>query len=826
MAIVSVLATGCSSNDDSMASTPSKITGTVAKGIVINGIVTAYALDASGGETQVGTAITDDKGFYSITLDESYDNSLPIKIKLKPGTNTTMLCDSSAGCGTGIEPGDSIPLAEDSNFELTAISTSVADGETAVASVTPFTNMAASIITNGGVVSDAAVLAATSKISYYAGVPITTTQPVNIAEDLASGTADQQEYTIMLAALAKQVFKDKDSDGEIDIADVIANLEAFNTDAEDEDLGDGGLSLTALYADAATELADAGDIIGTADEITNKLTAQAVTAANNGGVIPFAETTGENPDEVVQAKAFVSEVRTWANSLQDLESPADVFLEEAKTINNTLDSNGKAVFEIAAQSIEAVVKEIDRSIDADGAIASPIPLVDDNGATVGMITLTDNSTAGVTSIAMEATNLSGVDVSGNIGVNSDLDASTFAAGDFVFNFAGTASNSSTRITLEDASFTMTLTEDFVRDQDSVNETNPGGMGLAGKLTVEALNSSGASTGDKISANAEVKFVGLDSSVGNSLANDMNLSLLKLALNDLSVTNTEGSTAGLSASIVMDNAASFDTLTYLNSDSTIKDRFNNDYAFADFDVSAAKTEFGIDTFQSYYYGYYRQVGLNSFYLGNNQPVFNNTINGSTIIDQGVGTCARGLDSSNNSVNFYCIKDQDVSDLNTQIAEKYSGYNSINSVTLKEFHYNDFNGGDLYGYAEIELKDMETAESFLQATINITGKVDLAEHPEAVLSITANKTGFKDGNLTATLAYAGKSLSLTATTAGGDEENTDASLSFSNADGVAMTISKADDWTSGNVTVGNSEVGTIEDLNGSLIMRYNDGTFESL
>ena len=43
---------------------------------------------------------------------------------------------------------------------------------------------------------------------------------------------------------------------------------------------------------------------------------------------------------------------------------------------------------------------------------------------------------------------------------------------------------------------------------------------------------------------------------------------------------------------------------------------------------------------------------------------------------------------------------------------------------------------------------------------------------------------------------------------------------------MTIVGNEDFTTGNVTVSGKEVGNIEDLNGGLIMRYNDGTFESL
>lgn len=818
LAIVSVLATGCSSGGSSdavnsdgnmdttpVAATPSKITGTVAKGIVIKGIVKAYALAANGTETLIGSGITDDKGFYSITIDDSYDNSQPIKIKLTPGTETTMLCDATAGCGTGVGPGEPVSIPEGSGFQLTAISASVADGATAKASVTPFTSMAETIVTkSGGDIDNAAVAAATSKIkNLLGGLDPSQIDPVDItnATDLSAANDEQQQYTVMLSALADQAFSDTSNDG-VTLDDVIANLKTFNTDVEDDIPGNNGFNIVELYKDAV-DIAEATDGISTETIAETKDdNAVGVLAEANNGEFPLISTTDENLDDIAKAKAFVTEVRTWATALQDLESPADVFLDEAKTISDTLGSNGKAVFEIAAQSIDAVIKEIDRSLDADETIAPSITLMD-NGAAVGNIMLTDNSDddANTTSIAMEATDLSGVAISGSIGVNSSLDATTFSAGDFTFNFSGTASNSSTKITLEDAAFTMTLAEDVVRGQDS-NESPVDGMAVAGQLTAETLEN-GVATGDKIVANAEIKLVKLDENAGPSLKNDMDLNIEKIALNNLSVTNAAGSTSGLSVSLMMNNATSFDAVSFLSYEPVVNWGLSDDFEPSDINFDQTKEAFSLNTIsylQYYKYSYY----ANNTYTENYQ------------------TCAEGYAENGSFVQYSCLAG-DAGNLIPQITPQYSDYNYVNTVTLQDFY---FDGYRIYGSVELELDDMETAESFLDATLNITGRIDLADHANAVLSITANKTGFKDGTLTGTLAYDGKILSLNATTAGGEVENTDGSLSFSNADGVAMTVTETSDWKSGTVTVGNSEVGTIEDLNGALIMRYNDGTFESL
>lgn len=61
--------------------------------------------------------------------------------------------------------------------------------------------------------------------------------------------------------------------------------------------------------------------------------------------------------------------------------------------------------------------------------------------------------------------------------------------------------------------------------------------------------------------------------------------------------------------------------------------------------------------------------------------------------------------------------------------------------------------------------------------------------------------------------------------GDEDDT--SLNFTNADGAAMMLVGSSDDISGNVTVNDNEVGTIEESDrGIMTIYYNDGTFESL
>ena len=810
LAVISVLATGCgSSNSDPVEETLSKVKGSAVKGIVKNGLITAYALDSSGepvGEP-VGTAETDDVGKYELTLNDSYDGTSPLLIELKASQGdevadtdkTLMVCDATDGCGT-TNFGDDISL-HGTDFVLKTVSPAVASAATPVtAAITPFTSMAAAnVLESGEAVTDASVLAATSKISQIVGVNIASTEPVNIDGDLASGDADQQQYTIMLAALAKQAFKESgNNDGVVDIADAIANLATFNTDAEDDAIGDGGLSLTDLYDDVATEVVNAGDALSDAAQISTFTDSLEETIASNNGVLTPAPTTGENPTEVAQAKAFVGEVRDWATKLETLESPTNALLDEAGVISDTLDANSEAVLEIFAMALAAVVDELGAALDDERDVADSIELMD-NDESIGTISLVDTSTDSATTITMTASDLNGVSAAGKISINSSLTAETFEAGDVTLSLTGSASNSDIALSLNDASFTISLAETLSIGEDGDGgEPSFAGIALAGKLAAESRDN-GTITNEKITADVEIKLVTLDvDDTGPSLNNDQNFNLEKIALTNLTVTNDEGSTAGLSASIVINNATSFDAISYLNGDSVVEKSFDLD----EFDLTSASQAFGITKFNYLeYYPYGTWYGNN--YLS------------------GPHTCAHGEAADFSYVEYSCLQG-DVG-LGATISPMYDNYKHVSNVSLKHFNYN---GYYFYGYVELEVDDMETAESFLDATISLTGKVNLASDSEAVLSITANKTGIDAGDLTASLAYDGKSLMLTANTTSDEDDLSDASLSFRNADGTAMTIVGDEDFATGNVTVSGKEVGTIEDLNGALIMRYNDGTFESL
>jgi len=80
----------------------------------------------------------------------------------------------------------------------------------------------------------------------------------------------------------------------------------------------------------------------------------------------------------------------------------------------------------------------------------------------------------------------------------------------------------------------------------------------------------------------------------------------------------------------------------------------------------------------------------------------------------------------------------------------------------------------------------------------------------------------------LGYDGKSMQIQANTTNATEVGTSGNLSFENADGVIMKLNVASgNAVSGTVTVDDKDVGIIEESSsGIVLIRYNDGTFESL
>ncbi|MCI4410590.1 MAG: hypothetical protein JHC38_02830, partial [Thiotrichales bacterium] len=117
----------------------SSLSGTAAKGIIKQGLVTAEELVGTTWVTR-GTATTDNNGDYTLTM-SGYTNGV-VRVTVTPTANTLMVCDAPSGCinanGGSIAFGADTTLPTD--FSMKAIVPPVTATES-VAYITPLTDM-------------------------------------------------------------------------------------------------------------------------------------------------------------------------------------------------------------------------------------------------------------------------------------------------------------------------------------------------------------------------------------------------------------------------------------------------------------------------------------------------------------------------------------------------------------------------------------------------------------------------------------------------------------------------------------------------------------
>lgn len=135
---------------------------------------------------------------------------------------------------------------------------------------------------------------------------------------------------------------------------------------------------------------------------------------------------------------------------------------------------------------------------------------------------------------------------------------------------------------------------------------------------------------------------------------------------------------------------------------------------------------------------------------------------------------------------------------------------------------------------------SSTNFPDATLTMVFTADLADLPEAQLTIVVNSTGFDDtdedllGNVSITISHGGVTTRLVLS-----EESTDDTVTYTltatNQDGAQLVLtgtaptsdeSNVSDF-SGTISVGSTQVGSLSELgDGILKISYNDGTFETV
>lgn len=790
--------TACGGGGSSTSSTPPTPTartlgGASSKGIVKQGVVTAYELKADGSkiDTPVGNAVTDDKGVYSLTLSSSYTDGA-ILIELTADSATKLKCDALSGCGA-TNYGEWMDAPTD--FKMTAIAPPTSTGDTVKVQVTPYSHMAAKAaqmeMSNGTSPADA-VSQAVTQMNGIVGVNILTTPPVDITDTaaIAGATPEQQQYALFNAAFA-DVIAASGGDMQAVLDDYAAEFEDGDFDA-----GNADVNLNTLIAQVDAQLMDPENADldqETKDDVGGVIAILEQEVGDDGSYDP-APTDDTAKTEVEKAKGLVQETRTWLTSFSELKSPAEVFAGDAQAVAEALGQNSGAVLESSMGAVTAILNNTLSKIKAGGSIPESSTISGPNGS---ILTRTWKATP-TTEFTLSTENLNGVKFSYTVTLDkplADLASEASLVGQTITGkIVGNSSNADISITL-DAQLAMGFKAGVTEPYPLVETLSfNGGIKLA-------KQTSGVLTGDEVAGAAQIAFVSLNPGVaeGWRASDDFSfsqLSLSRLKLGDMTVKTAAGSSAGFAVDLRVDNAATFDSISFLQGGNEIwiskwyedQDLLGLDAMKPEnisylwdahyapqglpWDMDAQASWYGIDDMN--YEQYVSIPGLSLEKQAQAQAIFDATWQPSQWV----------VGSSNWQID-------------------YSPY------------------GGTYVSGLLQLDKRESAEYFLDASLSLTGKLALAGHPEATASMLFDRTAQNAATASVMLSYNGHMLDIDVSKS--EDAPGTGTLEVSNTtSGAKLTVNAIDGQTSGTVTVDGKQVGTITDG----ILRYNDGTFESL
>ena len=774
--------------------------GTVDKGIIQSGTVTAEELDDNGNVIQsVGTAQTDANGEYTLEIGDAYGGGVVRLTLTADGTTTKMICDVQPDC-SGTPYGEAITL--DSSFSMTALLPAVQDGASVSAQITPFSHMAASLVSAGtdGFTADA-VNNAISEISQMVGVDILNVSPVDITDATSVDTSSSNEliYSVFTAGVGALMFEAADlttglqqlaetfADGLFDSSDpvsIIDIIDAVDLQADylqtaypEVDL----LLLDQVLATIESELEDSdGD--GILDEYDPEPTDTATLTA------------------LEQAKGLVSEVRTLVTSIEELESPASLFQGELEATKTILSNNTEVLLKFAGRAIETVVYEIgvlaqtgDLALDTEFTA----DIYNKEGVLEGQVlfTLTASDTGGLV-IELTVVDAAGVDM--NLTLDSNVPAAefvsfeTFTQSEFVCTALGSVQNAETTIELMNTNIVISYesASAFTPDPDSpfdlIGDPNLTSMQFAGEIQIVDSETTSSFTG-----NTTIELVELNADYAFDSTDPNPLSLSEITLDGVIATSTDSFSTNLG--LTVNNAATFDTFAFLEQEPAlwVDEREPGDtVGFSSYP--------SIDGYSLLLGGYESTLDQTCFYVSELvQPI-----------------CEPG----------------DVLDTYSYFLLKYPNAFSISNYAVwydAVGMYDAIDSTGYYGYVEFE--DFESADSYVEATLTTTLNLALEGYPETTAIITVDRTELDKGSAIVTLTHDGNSITFNAELA--DPEDADVyatSITVTNPDGAALVVTLMTDTDpiSGELTVDDVVVGTLYEVDGVLLIRYEDGSFETL
>jgi hypothetical protein len=559
------------------------VSGAAVKGVLKNAKVTVYELNDSGDRIgEVGAATTNDDGEYEAALTSAYQGGLlEIEVTSIPG-QTRMVCDASA-CGT-VQKGQDFELP--SGFKLSAIAAKEEGAAKVSAPVTAWSTMAANRAkakaATGGNIAEASK-EANFKVQQVVGFDPSKVVAKDV-NNLDGASSDEQQAAVMNAVVAEIVFSGADASASTD--DYIAKLDKFTRAIENDDsFGDAEDGFRVVEVAEATEKTLETVQVTDATAVSKLQKQQEVFSdpENSEGV----STPDYDPDLVVgdtatQAekiesfKTFVASVRSWATSIEALDTAQLGAVVDVETIQ-TVFSEGpvtslKLAQEIVNQSLDQVTltpAEMGELLETGNTKQI---FILDNGVEVGtaVLSVTDESGVKINVIGQMTGEANTNFLPFNLTIKTNLPVSAFdltteniksllANSEVVISGAVENGSGQAIARLNDVTARLQLanaliagTEGFVTDNQVIQAFV--GASLSGNVELFA------ETGESFSGNVEAQLTKL--AKNRFVLNDTPVSIRKLRVAG-TFTAAAGETFDASATLNVNNASEFDTLAWLD-----------------------------------------------------------------------------------------------------------------------------------------------------------------------------------------------------------------------------------------------------------------------
>jgi hypothetical protein len=311
-----------------------------------------------------------------------------------------------------------------------------------------------------------------------------------------------------------------------------------------------------------------------------------------------------------------------------------------------------------------------------------------------------------------------------------------------------------------------------------------GVELSGGMTIEDTTTDTSFTGT-----ASVSLVALGADYAADANDPKPISLSAISLDG--VFADPGNRFSASVAVTVNNAALFDTLSLLEYESEM---WVHDYLMDDL--------LGVEQLA------FNELGI--VYLDSaSYDAWNNQ------------TCFSGYDEAQTTYTYECLAG-DIANVSQFISSEYP---EAISVDWPWFRY--WSGNTEYN-AKLTFPDFETANSYANVTLTVSLDLELVGHPDTNLVIRVNRTELEGGDASLTFIHDGHSIEIEVEKA--NDADAIGSVTVTNPDGVKLALtqlSDGDSSLSGTLTVNDVQVGTISETDsGVVIIRYDDGTFESL